>query len=576
MKTHAILLVGLLLLCASPSWAAVTVTPPAGAEGTLPPVGSEGDCLLVSSGEPVWGACPGAGSGAPTDATYITQTANGTLSDEQALGSLSTGCVSVTTTTGVLNSRTLTGTANQIAVANGDCSGAPTFSIPNNPTLPGTTTGTFSGNLTGNASTATALASNPSDCGANEFATSIAASGNLGCAQPAVGDVSGLGSGVGTFLATPSSANLASALTNETGSGAAVFGTSPTIEAGVLTTKVRLPIVTALPGSPSDGDTVVVTDDSAVGACDSNAGSARTICQWDGTTWLAIGDGGSAGATPTLDAVCGAGCNYDGANSFANGLRVNDGTNGSRLYTDATSGPQIVCDIGGTENDCDYFRKLNAGKKWGVKDRDGTEIFTLTEADNSGALTNVTLNAESSGNTITIPDERHFVVATCQNATPSPNFDIPTSNGPAATCDTGTNTQKGYLAFDASTDESFQDHWILPTGFTGAIDMHFRWKASSTSGAVGWCAQLIRVPDASTSDPAFPAQASGNCVSDTAKGTTLQENTATISGVTCTSCAAGDHVYVRISRDADGGAVTDDMTGDALLLTYGRTIRVAL
>lgn len=41
--------------------------------------------------------------------------------------------------------------------------------------------------------------------------------------------VSGLGSGVATFLATPSSANLASAVTGETGSGALVFGTTPTI-----------------------------------------------------------------------------------------------------------------------------------------------------------------------------------------------------------------------------------------------------------------------------------------------------------------------------------------------------------
>lgn len=41
--------------------------------------------------------------------------------------------------------------------------------------------------------------------------------------------VSGLGTGVATFLATPSSANLASALTDETGSGAAVFATAPSL-----------------------------------------------------------------------------------------------------------------------------------------------------------------------------------------------------------------------------------------------------------------------------------------------------------------------------------------------------------
>lgn len=41
--------------------------------------------------------------------------------------------------------------------------------------------------------------------------------------------VSGLGSGVATFLATPSSANLAAAVTGETGSGGLVFATSPTL-----------------------------------------------------------------------------------------------------------------------------------------------------------------------------------------------------------------------------------------------------------------------------------------------------------------------------------------------------------
>lgn len=45
----------------------------------------------------------GGGSGAPTDGTYIVQTANASLSGEQALGSLATGIVKSTTTTGVLS-----------------------------------------------------------------------------------------------------------------------------------------------------------------------------------------------------------------------------------------------------------------------------------------------------------------------------------------------------------------------------------------------------------------------------------------------------------------------------------------
>jgi hypothetical protein len=55
-----------------------------------------------------------------------------------------------------------------------------------------------------------------------------------GTGLPISTGVSGLGTGVATFLGTPTSANLASALTNETGSGVAVFDTSPTLTTPTL------------------------------------------------------------------------------------------------------------------------------------------------------------------------------------------------------------------------------------------------------------------------------------------------------------------------------------------------------
>jgi hypothetical protein len=48
--------------------------------------------------------------------------------------------------------------------------------------------------------------------------------------------ISSFGTGVATFLGTPSSANLAAAVTGETGSGALVFATSPTLVTPVLGT----------------------------------------------------------------------------------------------------------------------------------------------------------------------------------------------------------------------------------------------------------------------------------------------------------------------------------------------------
>ena len=52
---------------------------------------------------------------------------------------------------------------------------------------------------------------------------------------PVATGISGLGTGVATFLATPSSANLIAAVTDETGTGALVFGTAPTITNPTIT-----------------------------------------------------------------------------------------------------------------------------------------------------------------------------------------------------------------------------------------------------------------------------------------------------------------------------------------------------
>jgi hypothetical protein len=66
-----------------------------------------------------------------------------------------------------------------------------------------------------------------------------------------------LGTGVATFLATPSSANLASAVTDETGTGALVFATSPTLttpnlgtpSAATLTNATGLSLTTGVTGT---------------------------------------------------------------------------------------------------------------------------------------------------------------------------------------------------------------------------------------------------------------------------------------------------------------------------------------
>ncbi len=67
------------------------------------------------------------------------------------------------------------------------------------------------------------------------FAGGLYISGSV--TAPAVGDITGLGTGVATWLATPSSANLAAAVTDETGTGALVFANAPTLVDPVVGTQ---------------------------------------------------------------------------------------------------------------------------------------------------------------------------------------------------------------------------------------------------------------------------------------------------------------------------------------------------
>jgi len=593
-----------------------------------------------------------------------------------------------------------------------------------------------------------------------------------GTALPISTGVSGLGANVATFLATPSSANLAAAVTGETGTGAAVFGTAPTVDSAILTTKFNPPSVTAFPGAPATGDTVIVTDDSVIGACDSSAGSARSLCRYNGTIWQSLGDGGAGGgiggtvgttdnAVPRADGTGGStlqasGCTISDVNllTCAGGFSSTGGTgiftitegtapgapagagehnlyfdstdskfksheNGGSVQTyariadnlsafAATTSTQLLGNISdetgsgllvfgttptlttpvisgaiafpdgvtqtfnpngtnaglnvgsqagalGTPNNGDVYYDSTANKykcrengvtvdciSTGAGSGDITDVAegagidvttpggpsptviwdpstfvvdvtlwnaanasrTLTAnlsgatdpvitfsnstvnvstgtlqqggvavatADSTTTFTNKTMDAEGTGNVLTIPRRYWYPAAGCNNATAGPVWDLPAASPAVAACVTGTNTQKGVLDFADAVNLSAQLTHKLPSTWTGTVDATIKWFTAATTGDVVWQLATICVADAETDDPAFNT---ASTVTDTAKGTTLQTNDATITTVTVTGCAAGELMHLKIQRDS--AHASDSLAATARLIGVELVMRETL
>jgi len=167
--------------------------------------------------------------------------------------------------------------------------------------------------------------------------------------------ISSFGAGVATFLGTPSSANLAAAVTDETGTGALVFATSPTLvtpalgtpSSGTLTNATGLPIDGGTTGTlPANrggtGLTALGTGVATFLGTPSSANLAAAVTGETGTGALVFATSPTL-VTPTIGVATA---------TSVNGLVLNRGTGSGNAESVAVGGTALDSATNGQKNTC--------------------------------------------------------------------------------------------------------------------------------------------------------------------------------------------------------------------------------
>ena len=382
--------------------------------------------------------------------------------------------------------------------------------------------------------------------------------------------LSSLGTGVATFLGTPSSANLISAITDETGSGALVFGTSPAITTSITTGSASFDVfntnattvnafgaaTTLAIGNTATAAQTINMFTASTGASTYNFATGATATAT--TKTLNIGTGGAAGSTTNVNI----GSSIGGTTTVNSGTLVGAATTQNVFNATATTvnafGAATTLSIGNTATAAQTINMFTASTgastynlATGATATATTKTVNLGTGGAAGSTTNVNIGSGVAGTT-TISSPNITIAGLADTATTATHYYVETASGNILP-KTLANARTEIVTTAAVNAAAATTVGTVTSGTWNATAITDTYLATiSTAGKVSNSATTAT--SANTANAIVTRDASGNFTAGTITATSFSGSGAGLTGITASPGGSNTQIQFNSSGSLAGNA----------------------